>query len=129
MTVVVRGSGYFDLRLLNEDSARSGRGGAHNFCTICLATILGSLNSDVWSENFKRHVDFRPIYTEKFKIANPGFQSILFNNILISQNDSQNGEQSRHAKKNLTLRLTFSISNVVFKVPIAVSRIVLSTWI
>ena len=62
-------------------------------------------------------MDFKPIYTEKFKIANPVFWSILFNNILTSQNDSQNGENSRHAKKNLTLRLTFSISNVVFKVP------------
>ncbi len=83
--------------------------------------MIVSLNSDIWSQNFKHHLDFKTLYTEKLKTIYLGFWSILFNNILRRQNHSQNMAKSRHAKKNLTLRLTFSISNVVFELAITSS--------
>ncbi len=67
--------------------------------------LVGSLNSDVWSENFKRHLIFRPLNTEKFTVTNPGFWSILFNVVLKRQNHSQNVEKSRHVKKSSTFEV------------------------
>ncbi len=69
--------------------------------TMTMNHDLGSLNRDVWSQNFKRHVDFSVSFVQQY-----------FGKV---QNHSQNKEKSRHAKKNSTLRLMFSISNVVFK--------------
>ncbi len=78
---------------------------------------LGSLNSNVWSENLKHHINLRPIYTEKFKIANTVFELILFSNILLSQNDSQNGEKSRHAKNKFDIEVdVFNFKRRVYEV-------------
>ena len=76
-----------------------------------------SLNSDVWCQNFKCRIDFGTLHTENLKQETLGFWSILFKNVLQRQKHFQNVEKSKYAKKNLTLTLTFSISNVVFKVP------------
>ncbi len=58
----------------------------------------------------------------KILIENPDSWSILFNNILQRQKHLQKVEKSRHAKVFSTLTLTFSISNVVFKLPIILNN-------
>ncbi len=62
-------------------------------------------------------IDFGTLYTENLKQETLGFWSILFKNVLQRQKHFQNVEKSKYAKKNSKLTLTFSISNVVFKVP------------
>ncbi len=75
----------FVINLFDKEKWQSGK-----CLPICsrrrhsFTSTLASLNSDVWSENFKCRIIFRPLYTEKFTTANLGFWSILFTNVLKS---------------------------------------------
>ncbi len=98
-----------------QEQARGSCQDKVHYKTLLKAQTIVSLNSDVWCQNFKCRIDFGTLYTENLKQETLGIWSILFKNVLQRQKHFQNVEKSKYAKRNLTL--TFSISNVVFKVP------------